>query len=333
MRHAGRGALVGAALLIAAAASADQIVDGIAAQVGTDIVLASEVQRLAGPVEKQMRASGAPDAEVAKMRAEILERMIERRLLEQAIRRTEIDATDAEVDQAIDAIAAENGLDRDLVRQSVEQQGMTWESYRDQIRSEIQRQKLVSGVIQANVRIEESQIEQLYHQRYDSQPSGGEEVHLRHILVPVTSEDASAADQACASARAARQRIAEGEDWNDVARDVSVVNPELGGDVGWVHTTNVAGWMSDAVAKLEPGQMSPAIPTRFGCNLLRLEDRRRFEALTYEQAKPRLYRELFEQRLGEEYADFLEKLREQTYIERKGMYADAAPSLTEGLVD
>jgi parvulin-like peptidyl-prolyl isomerase len=100
-----------------------------------------------------------------------------------------------------------------------------------------------------------------------------------------------------------------------------------------VHATNVAGWMSDAVAKLEPGQMSPVIPTRFGCNVLRLEERRRFEPLTYEQAKPRLYQELFEQQLGEEYTVFLEKLREQTYIERKGMYADAAPSLTEGLAD
>jgi peptidyl-prolyl cis-trans isomerase SurA len=333
MGLAGRGALVGAALVIAAAASADQFVDGIAAQVGTDIVLASEVQRLAAPVEKQMRASGAPDAEVAKMRAEILERMIERRLLEQAIRRTEIDATDAEVDQAIDAIAAENGLDRDLVRLSVEQQGMTWESYREQIRAEIQRQKLVSGVIQSKVRIEEPQIKELYQERYNDQPSGGEEVHLRHILVPITSEDANASDKACTTARAARRRIAAGEDWNDVARDVSVVNPEVGGDVGWVHATNVAGWMSDAVAKLEPGQMSPVIPTRFGCNVLRLEERRRFEPLTYEQAKPRLYQELFEQQLGEEYTVFLEKLREQTYIERKGMYADAAPSLTEGLAD
>ena len=52
------------------AAAAEQLVDGIAAQVGARIVLISEVLRAIGPQEAAMREQGAPEREVAKLRAE-----------------------------------------------------------------------------------------------------------------------------------------------------------------------------------------------------------------------------------------------------------------------
>ena len=33
---------------------------------------------------------------------------------------------------------------------------------------------------------------------------------------------------------------------------------------------------------------------------------------------------LYQQRLAEEYSKFIDEMREQTYIERKGIFADAA---------
>lgn len=318
-----------AGLVLAAPAAADDFVDGIAAQVGTDIVLVSEVERFAAPMEQKMESAGAPRAEIARMRAELLERMIERRLLEQAVRRTEIDAGEGEVDAAIDAIAEENGITREQVRASVEQQGLSWEGYREQIRSEIRRQKLVSAMVHSQIRIEDKELRELYERRYADQPEGGAEVHLRHILVPFNRDDDAAEREACGAAQAALARVRAGEPFEAVAREVSVVNPEFGGDVGWVHAGSVAGWMREPVESLAPGEASPVIRTRFGCNVLMLEERRSFEPVSFQEAKPQLYRELFDEKMAEEYAAFIEQLREQTYIERKGVFAETTPSLTE----
>jgi hypothetical protein len=62
----------------------------------------------------------------------------------------------------------------------------------------------------------------------------------------------------------------------------------------------------------------------FGCNLLHVDEKRLYEQITYESARERLADYLYQQRLGEEYSEFIEELREQTYIERKGIFADAA---------
>ena len=48
------------ALALAIPASGEELVDGIAAQVGSEIVLISEVRQLSDPVVQNMRAAGAP---------------------------------------------------------------------------------------------------------------------------------------------------------------------------------------------------------------------------------------------------------------------------------
>ncbi|MCZ6784818.1 MAG: hypothetical protein O7G30_16085, partial [Proteobacteria bacterium] len=71
----------------AAAGAAEEVIDGIAAQVGNDIVLISEVNQMAAPVEERMRNAGAPAGEVARMRADVLDRLIEGRLMADVVRR------------------------------------------------------------------------------------------------------------------------------------------------------------------------------------------------------------------------------------------------------
>ena len=52
--------------LLACPALADEVlVDGIAAQVGTDIVLVSEVLRIVEPSEREMRKQGQPENQIA----------------------------------------------------------------------------------------------------------------------------------------------------------------------------------------------------------------------------------------------------------------------------
>ena len=71
---------------------------------------------------------------------------------------------------------------------------------------------------------------------------------------------------------------------------------------------------------MQPGQLSEVIPMSFGCNLLHLVDRRVFTPITFEQAAPQLQQYLFNQKTEEQYVEWLEILRQQTYIDRKGAF-------------
>jgi len=323
------------AALLAAPGRADEVlVDGIAAQVGSDIVLISEVMEMVAGSERRLRAEGAPESEIAKLRAEGLEQMIEWRLIEKVVRDSELFATDAEVDETIEAIAGENGLTVDQLRQSVTTQDMTYEEYRGEIKRELERRKVVNAMVASQVHVEESEIEDLYRERHQNQPQGGTQVHLRQILVPSGGETGHTLEESCTLVEDLRKQVESGEAFEELARLHSAAAPQHGGDIGWLHEKSMARWMIDLIKPLEPGQVTPVVELPFGCTIIKLVERKEFEPITYEQAKPMLQMEIFETKVAEEYHKWMEELRARTFIERRGYFADAAnfpPSTFSGL--
>ncbi len=309
--------------LSATPASPDEIlVDGIAAQVGEDVVLVSEVMAMVAEGEKQMRAAGVSDDQIAKLRAQGLERLIEDKLIHSEVRRMELYASDDEIDETIGMIASDNGITAEQLEKSVRAKNMDFEDYRQQIKEKIENQRVIQVALVPKVEVEESAVRRLYDQRFKDQPSGGQQIHLRHILVPAGEN--KNLDTACAEVDAAAERIAAGEAFEVLASEISVVAPNQGGDIGWVHASSLASWMAKLVAKLEPGQVSPVNRQPFGCNLLKLVEKKAFERITYEMAQPQLFREIQQMMIEAEFVTWMEDLRERTYIQRYGYFADAA---------
>ena len=55
-----------------------------------------------------------------------------------------------------------------------------------------------------------------------------------------------------------------------------------------------------------------------------LVDRKEWRPVSYEEAKTSLEAELFEEKVMEEYRAWMDERREETFIERRGYFADAA---------
>ena len=129
------------------------LVEGIAAQVGSDIVLVSEVRELAAPTVAHAKAAGASERDLRMIEAQALERLIEKALLKIVVRRAELQATDEELDGTIAEIASDNGITTEQLRASVEAQGLPYAAYRERIKGEIEHSKVVNGVIGSRVEI------------------------------------------------------------------------------------------------------------------------------------------------------------------------------------
>jgi peptidyl-prolyl cis-trans isomerase SurA len=313
-----------AALLPAPAGADEMLADGIAAQVGTEIVLYSEVVEVVAPTERQMRAAGAPKSEIAKLRAEGLETMIEWRLIEKVVREAELFATDEEVDRTIELIAQENGLSVGQLKKSLTSQGMSFDEYRGEIKRELERRKVVNALVASRVHVEEEEVQTLYKERYADQPEGGTTVHLRQMLVPAGEEAGRSVDESCTLVEELRARVAAGEPFDELAYRNSAAAPQRGGDIGWLHQDSMAGWMLDLIEPLEAGQSSDVVRMPFGCTFIELVERREYEPISYEKAKPQLQNEVFDQKVAQEYRTWMEELRAHTFIERRGYFADAA---------
>lgn len=310
-----------AAEAAAATAPAGQLVDGIAAQVGTEVVLMSEVERAAEPIEAKVREAGGSDRDVALVRSDILDKLIERKLIQLVAKRAEIEANDFEVDDAIAQIAKENGLTVEQLRESVAAQGLSYATYRKHIAEEIVQSKVLGGMVRSRATVEEAEIRKLYDQRYGAMPAGGaQELRLLHMAVGADDGKPSSVAAACDKVRRGLARVRAGASFESVANEVSQAAPDL----GWLPAYALAPWMQQAVTNLEPGQVSGVVELPIGCAVLMLVDRREVTPLSYEEAKPQLRALLAEQAFQEEYVKFVDRLRKQTYVERKGVYAEMA---------
>ena len=298
-----------------------EVVEGIAAQVGTEVVLVSEVDRAAAPVEAKVRAKGGTDADVKLLRSDVLDKLIERKLILLMAKKAEVEASDFEIDDAINNVAKSNQMDIEGLKKSVAAEALSWDEYRKRIGEEIVQQKVLNGMVRPHAKVEEAQIRKLYDQRYGAMPaSGGEELHLVHMAVGAPDGKPASVKAACDKVRRGVARVRAGEDFRAVADEISQASPDL----GWLPKNTLAPWMQSAVAKLEPGQMSDVIELPVGCAAIELVERRTMQALSYDEAKGQLRELLVDQAFQEEYARFIAKLRKQTYVDRRGEFADDA---------
>jgi peptidyl-prolyl cis-trans isomerase SurA len=308
-----------------AGATDEKLLDGVAAQVGDEIVLVSELDEMTRPMEKRMRDAGAPDAQINNMHREALERLIDERLIANMVTRLEMGASQDEISQAVEGIAQSNGLTAAQLKASVENHGLTMKEYRTKLKGEIERNKIIGAMVSDRVRVTPEEIQALFNERYGDQKAGGEEVRLRHILVGVGGSTMRDENTACAMIDEAAVKIRAGQlDFNEAARQLTEMNPEQQGELGWLHLNEIAPWMVNAIQPLKPGEITNPIPMPFGCNLLQLVDERTFQPVTLEQANASLRAELVNRKTDREIGEWLDEVRKQTFIARKGRYAESS---------
>ena len=157
------------------------------------------------------------------------------------------------------------------------------------------------------------------------QPEEGTALHLRQILMVGGEQgDPFSVAEVCAAVRKARSEIRSSREFSEFASRYSVVAPETGGDLGWMHLDELAPYMGELVEGLEAGEVSRVMELPVGCTIVQLVEKREFKPVSLEEATEKLTNQLYEMKLRDEYRAWMEELRENTFIERRGYFAAAA---------
>ena len=87
-----------------------------------------------------------------------------------------------------------------------------------------------------------------------------------------------------------------------------------GGDLGWSSPGQFVPEFEDALNRLQPGEISQPIVSRFGVHLITLEERRQV-TLNPRQQREMLRNVVREEKVEKAYATWLQELRSQAYVE------------------
>ncbi len=298
-------------------------VDKIAAVVGGEIILMSDVAKEAKAAIEQMQRESEQKgtSPFAEGRTEIilkstLDSMIDDEVFTQEAKEMEISVTQEELDQTVANMAAENNIDVPTLKKAVEAQGMDYMGYRNQLRRQLIRYKVLNLRVRSRIKITEAEARQHYNDQVRSIRSSGS-FEGAHILLRL-SPAASAAEAAAARKRIEEihQEILHGVDFAIAAQKYSQdkVTAPYGGSLGRRNPGEIPSTLERAFVDMEVGEILGPIRTSAGFHLLRLNNRDALDVVPFAQVKDKLILELQEEEMKRQADIWLKERRARMFI-------------------
>ncbi|MDR7149462.1 peptidyl-prolyl cis-trans isomerase C [Hydrogenophaga palleronii] len=216
----------------------------------------------------------------------------------------QIAASGRPVDDAVRAQIKEEVILREIFMQEAEKRGIAaTEEYKNQM--ELARQTIMIRAMFADQQAKNPVTEADMKAEYDKfkAANSGKEYRARHILVE--KED---------QAKAIVKSIKGGAKFEDIAKKQSKDpgSGANGGDLDWAAAGSYVTEFSEAMVKLDKGQMTEVpVKSQFGWHIIRVDDIREAQLPPFEEVKPQLEQQMNQQKM----AEFQQSLRAKAKVE------------------
>ena len=211
--------LAGMICLAAMTPARAETVSRIAAVVNGDIITTYELDQALNAQLAKSAKQPSP-AQLGALRKELLSRLIEEELVQQRIRTLRLQVSDEEVENAILDVQKQNQLTREQLEQAIQSQGLTFAAYRENLRKQLLRYKLIGQEVRSKVDVSEREVRDYYRahlEEYRLAPT----VTLSAVTFPVPEKAGAAEREAIRNAaREALDRLRQGESLEPVARQL-----------------------------------------------------------------------------------------------------------------
>lgn len=251
----------------------ETLIDRIVAVVNDRVILKSELNTQMYTKAQELAAQNIPVEDTDALQAKVLDSMILETLQIERAEQLGLQVEDAEVNEQLQKIAAQNKLTlMDLRNQLNIEMPDGFQKIREKIKNKILIQKLREAEVISRAHVTESEIEH-YLQR-ESLETSSIEIRLGHILIELP--DSATPDQrneALAKAQNLLKRINSGEDFSQLAVRYSNGSRALdGGDLGWLKQAEIPTFFAEAISGLKTGEVSKVIQSPSGFHLIKIID-------------------------------------------------------------
>lgn len=250
--------------------------DRIVAIVDQVVITEKELQEKISVVSAQLEKKGVELPPQDVLEKQILERLINDRLQLQFAQQTGLRVDDIQLDKTIERIAEQNKMDVGQFREALESEGISFRSFREDIRSEILLARLREREVDNRINVTEAEIDNYLITQSARPEETQDEYEVSHILIRAPEEGSpEELQQLRAKADQALKQLQGGTPFSEVSARVSdAPNALEGGGLGWKTSTQLPSLFSEALKSLQPGDVSPILRSPNGFHILKLTNRR-----------------------------------------------------------
>jgi peptidyl-prolyl cis-trans isomerase SurA len=296
--------------------SAD-ITNRVVATVNSDIITLYElnhsIERMTGRSISNLRQED--ESRFYRVRRAVLNSLINNKITEQQIRKLGIKVTERDIDEATEKVKQDNRITQEELLHTLKLEGITMREYRERVKREIERSRLVTYEVKSKIIITEEDLKDYYYNHIE-QFSEIHKVRLARILLKTANPaDKSGVAKAKEVGNEILRNLEGGSDFSDMARAYShgPAGPE-GGCIGWIPFAQLDPSLKKRIAKLSPGEYTELHKCPYGIQIVKLIDEIEEGIKPFEKVRDAIYSRLYKGKVEEKYAEWLSELREESFI-------------------
>ncbi|UCE17830.1 MAG: peptidylprolyl isomerase [Gemmatimonadota bacterium] len=258
-----------------------QVLDRILAIIDEEIILLSDLNEALQQAAVQLELNPQNDREkIEQLRTELLNRMIDEKVLLVKATEDTIEVKDNEVEQTlenriqqmIDQYGSEEAFNKELLRYGLTLKDLK-KRYRDEIRNELLAERVMQLKI-ADIDISRREVEEFYATYKDSLPEQQEAVRIAHLLLEAKPGD-DVKREALGRIQDILNESKAGADFAKLAEQYSEgPSASVGGDLGFFGPGTMVPEFERAAFALDVGEVSQIVETQFGYHIIKLEEKR-----------------------------------------------------------
>lgn len=292
-----------------------EILERVVAVVNDEAVFLSELRRRAAPFIESLITQAPPGEskkQIDMLYGKLLDQLVDDILIEQTSREMHVTVTAMEVDQALNNVRQQNGLDETQFWQAVSEQGFTRAQYREDVRKQLLRLKVINQKVRSRVNVSVEEIRETYDDMV-RKARRTQRFHAAHIMFPLPA-DASAT--AVSAAMKAAASIKSGLNASNFETKASALG---GGDLGWLNQGDLPVEFENVLLDLSPGDISGPVRGPAGIHLFLLKERAKGDQQvpSFEESKASIEQQLVGRGMQRQEVIFLDQLRRTAVIDKR----------------
>ncbi|EHP85734.1 PpiC-type peptidyl-prolyl cis-trans isomerase [Geobacter metallireducens RCH3] len=296
-----------------------EVVNRILAVVNDEIITSYAVEKEKATIlkEAERQQPPPPPESLVHLDETALNRLIDKKLVEQKVRELDIKVSEEEVRQAIEDVKRQNKLSQESLVSALANQGLSFDQYKVQIREQLERLRLVSQEVRSKIQVGEREMRE-YYEANPGRFGGEENFRARNIYFKLNEKmPADQVKKIMTTALTVLHEARDGKDFAELARQHSddPAAKNTGGDLGTFRKGDILPEFEESLIKMKPGEVSDLIYVSGGLHIVKLEARFAGTPKPFEQVKAEVEDILYRKKSEERFNQWVADLRKGAAIE------------------
>ncbi len=256
-------------------------INHIVAVVNEDVITRHELDEAIKTAISRMQQQGMQIPDQHILEEQVLESVITKRIQIQHAQEVGLSVAEPELDETINRIALDNQLTLPEFHTVLENDGISYNKFREEIREEMIIARLKEREVKHQVNVTEGEVDN-FLQTQEASAVGDDEYRLAHIMILVTENmTADQIQQRAERAEMALTRLREGVEFSQIVSEFSdAADAKNGGIIEWRPISQMGPAFAQILEVLQPGDITSIVQSPNGFHIFKLLGRRAQETPT-----------------------------------------------------